>query len=93
MSQTQVLIDSIAWSEEETTISFAVSSDLRTVAGAPLLCTRQLVIPNTHPRAADFQEVLDAAVDAVRDLLEDYEGADVHAELDDEDADDDEDDD
>jgi hypothetical protein len=88
-----ILIDSIAWGEEETTISFAVSSDLRDVAGKPLLCTRQLVVPNDHPRAAEFQEVLDAAVDAVRDLLADYESADVHVEPDDEPDDDDDDDD
>ncbi len=85
------VVNSIEFTEEGCTISFAVAQDLRTVAGVPVLLTRTVTIPAGHPSYGEIDELYEAAQDIVRDVLEDWQQAEPWTEQhdDDEDPDDD----
>lgn len=85
-----VRVRAVSWDAGEITIAYDIPTDLRDVAGQPVLRLSQLTVPVRH-RAYDddIDNLRQAARELVLDVLEDYEQAEPYTEPEDDDADED----
>ena len=67
-----IIVQQIVFGEDEVTLTFATTEDLKDVAGVPVMRSSQFAVPLGHPSYTEIGELYEAAVDLVRDILEDH---------------------
>lgn len=78
MKRDDIHLEGVGFTESSLQLSFTSSTDVRSVAGAPVVVSRTVVLPMGHPSYADeITSIRDDLVDLVRDIMGDHAEAEI----------------
>lgn len=73
-----IVVHTMTWSAGECVVTYTDEKAVKDVAGYPVLRMNQLVLPADHPSYDQIGEINAAVQELVRDVTEDWEGAEQY---------------